>query len=91
MILAFFSSARMTLLECRESLAPFDLEEFTQAWTFSYHVQINVSVKRGILSAINIHCIHKGKVYYVLYSTMCTFKIGIKKLERQCICTRGRN
>jgi hypothetical protein len=48
----------------------------------SYHVQANVSVRRGIIEGISVYSIHKGEVLFI--SNVYILK------GYQILCSKGR-
>ena len=48
----------------------------------SYHVQINVSVKKGIIWGISIHNIHKGEVWFFPSAYILERQVRITKYEK---------
>jgi hypothetical protein len=64
------------------------LEHLPKGVDSSYHIQINVSVSRGIYSGISVHNIHKEEVLYIFSSYI---QRGYQEIWIEGRCIRGPN
>ena len=53
----------------------------------SYHIQTNVTIRRGIISSISVHNIHEREV--IFFFVVCTFEKTIKNVEVKVDVQKG--